>query len=78
VTRAGGDFQLYDLSAGTYPITPALKQYSFAPPQQAVTVGGSKIGVNFAATLEPYEIHLAHVIDGAYNYSEFMPIFISN
>jgi hypothetical protein len=43
-----------------------------------VTVGGSKTGVNFVGMLDLYEIHLAHVINGAYNYSQFLPVVLSN
>jgi subtilisin family serine protease len=78
VTDSNGNYNIPGLPLGSYTLTPKLAGFSFLPGSLGINGGPNQTGVNFAATPELYKIHLAHVINGAYNYCLFVPILISN
>jgi len=65
-TDASGNYTLSGLPAGSYTLTPSKAEYTFNPVNQAVTVGGSKTGINFTATLISYAISGRVTLSGGF------------
>jgi len=51
-TATGGTYSFTGLANGTYTVTPALADYTFAPTSTAVVVNGSNMIADFAATYD--------------------------
>ena len=54
-TGPDGTYMISNLLNGTYTLTPSLVEYAFSTAQE-VSVGGSKTGIDFTATLNTYSI----------------------
>jgi hypothetical protein len=66
LTDGSGNYTITGMPSGSYTITPSLAEYTFTPPAQAVTVGASKTGINFAATRITYTISGRITISGGF------------
>ncbi|HIE53481.1 MAG TPA: M6 family metalloprotease domain-containing protein [Armatimonadetes bacterium] len=51
-TASNGGYQITDLAAGTYTVTPSKQNYTFNPSSRQVTVGPDQTAVNFVGSTE--------------------------
>jgi Domain of unknown function (DUF4082)/Bacterial Ig domain len=56
VTASGSGVYTFTVTNGNYTITPSKTGYTFTPVNQAVTVGGANVTVNFSSALQTHTI----------------------